>query len=423
MNILLTGATGFIGRYLLADLLVAGHHVVPAVRDTRAADRLLPRPAALACDFNRDVRVEDWLPRLAGIDAVVNCAGILQGSFGQSIQAIHSAAPMALFTACEKAGVRRVIQISAISSGADTTYARSKKSADDFLAAKDLDWIVLRPSLVYAAGAYGGTALFRALAALPFAIPLIGKGDQLFRPIHMRDLTATVVYLLEAPHLRKLVIDPVGPEAMTLREILTSLRRWLGFVPARLVEVPLPLVRLAARLGDVLGGTINSTALRQLEFGNNGTVEVFTAQTGIVPHGWNGALLTEPAQLQDRWQARLYFLKPLLRWCIAATWLVSGFSGLLHRSDLVRNFTVLGFSLSPFCIWASCLLDIAISAALLARLWRRRITLLQIAVVAAYTLIVTIADPSLWLAPFGPLLKNIPFLAAILVLAALESDR
>lgn len=423
MNILLTGANGFIGRYLLADLLAAGHHVVPAVRDTRAADRLLQQPAALACDFNRDVHVEDWLPRLAGIDAVINCAGILQASWGQSIQAIHADAPKALFAACEKAGVRRVIQISAISSGADTGYARSKKNADDCLARTDLDWIILRPSLVYAAGAYGGTALFRALAALPFAIPLVGRGDQLFRPIYMRDLTGTVLQILETPHLRKLVIEPVGPQTISLREILTSLRGWLGFAPARVIEVPMPFIRAVAKLGDLLGGTINSTALRQLEFGNDGDAVAFTAQTGIVPRNWNAALLAEPAQLQDRWQARVYFLRPLLRWSIAATWLISGLSGLLHRADLARHFMVLGFALPSLCIWTSCLLDVAIGAALLGRLWRRWIAIWQIAVVMVYTLIVTIADPSLWLAPFGPLLKNIPFLVAILVLAALESDR
>ncbi len=134
MHVLLTGANGFIGRHLLARLTAAGHRVVPAVRRPAEADRLLPAPpASIAVDLNRDTRVEDWLPRLAGIDAVVNCAGVLQGRRGQSIAAIHDAAPRALFAACARAGVRRVVQISAISAeaAAGTDYARTKRAAEE----------------------------------------------------------------------------------------------------------------------------------------------------------------------------------------------------------------------------------------------------------------------------------------------------
>src|SRR5690349_14834109 len=111
MKILLTGANGFIGRYLLAGLLAAGHEVVPAVRRPEEADRLLPVPCSIKVDFNRDTKVETWLPRVADFDAVINCAGVLQESRGQSIAAIHAAAPEALFEACRQRGVRRVIQI------------------------------------------------------------------------------------------------------------------------------------------------------------------------------------------------------------------------------------------------------------------------------------------------------------------------
>ena len=100
---------------------------------------------------------QEWVRHLAGLDAVINCAGILQGRPGQSIDAIHAGAPIALFRACEAAGVKRVIQISAISAepGAGTGYAVSKHAADIYLAGTDLDWVILRPSLVYAAGAFG----------------------------------------------------------------------------------------------------------------------------------------------------------------------------------------------------------------------------------------------------------------------------
>jgi uncharacterized protein YbjT (DUF2867 family) len=428
MNVLLTGANGFIGRYLLAALIGAGHRVVPAVRRPRETDRLLGRPASVAVDLNRDTRPEDWLPRLAGIDAVINCAGILQGRPGQSVAAIHADAPKALFAACRAAGVRRVIQISAISAepAAGTAYAATKRQADDYLKTTDLDWIVLRPSLVYAEGAFGGTALFRALAVLPFVIPVIGHGNQPFQPIHVDDLAAAILRLLDQPAIRRVVIDPVGPDTLTMRQLLVDLRRWLGAPPAFIVEIPLPLVRFVARLGDRVGGPVNSTALRQLEFGNAGPPGPFAEAVGITPRRWADALLARPAQPQDRWHARLYFLRPLLRWTLAVMWVASGVVGLLQLAAAVTAILArLGITGSAglVVLWASCLLDMLFGAALILR-WRPPLVgVAQIAIVLLYTIGLTWAQPALWADPFGPLLKNLPILVAIAILAAVERER
>ena len=251
MKVLLTGANGFIGRYLLTALIAAGHEVVPAVRRPAETDRLLATPASIRIDFNQATTPADWLPHLAGIDAVINCAGILQGRPGQSIDAIHARAPIALFEACQAAGIRRVIQISAISAEpkAATGSAATKHAADSHLAGMDLDWVILRPSLVYAPGAYGGTALFRAIAAVPFIVPIPGTGTQQFQPIHMDDLTAAVVGLLGNASVRRIIVDPVGPEPVPLSRLLADLRQWLGFAkPARMLPVPMTLVRLAAQI-------------------------------------------------------------------------------------------------------------------------------------------------------------------------------
>jgi uncharacterized protein YbjT (DUF2867 family) len=428
MRILLTGANGFIGRYLLAALLAAGHEVVPAVRRPAETDRLLPAAVSIAVDLNRDTAPAAWRPRLAGIDAVINCAGILQGRPGQSIAAIHDAAPRALFEACREAGVARVIQISAISAeaGAGTAYSETKRAADRALAESGLDWIILRPSLVYAEGAYGGTALFRALAALPLAVPLVGDGGQLFRPIHVDDLCAAVLAILRQPAIRQQVIDPVGPDELSLRDILRDLRRWLGLPPAPLVPVPLPLVRLAAAIGDLAGGPVNGTALRQLAFGNSGTLQPFVAATGVRPRRWRDALLARPAQPQDRWHARLYLLRPLLRLSLAALWLGSGLVGLLQPVAVVEaslgGVGLDGGAVRLLTVLASAA-DLAIGAALLAR-WRPgTLAALQIALVLGYSLALTVARPALWADPFGPLLKNLPILAAVAVLAVLERER
>jgi uncharacterized protein YbjT (DUF2867 family) len=195
VRILLTGANGFIGSQLLAGLRARGHETVAAVRDPDALRRRMPGTEAIAVDFNCDTSVEDWRPRLDGIDAVINCAGVLHGGRGQDIEAIHARAPSALFDACVVSGVRRVIQISAISADADigTDYAWTKKCADDHLRSLPLDWTVLRPSLVYGDGSYGGTSALRGLAGLPLVSPLVGEGTIAFRPLHIDDLVETVV--------------------------------------------------------------------------------------------------------------------------------------------------------------------------------------------------------------------------------------
>lgn len=351
---------------------------------------------------------------------------MLQSGPGQSIEAIHAQAPIALFKACESAGVRRVLQISAISAepAAQTAYARTKYAADDFLRTSSLDWVILRPSLVYAEGAYGGTALFRALAALPFAIPLPGKGGGVFRPIHAGDLAATVIELLRKPAIARVTIDPVGPDSLTLRDILLDLRRWLGYAPARTFEIPISLVRIAARIGGLFGGPVNSTALRQMEFGNDGALEPFVAITGIHPRRWKDALIAHPAQIQDRWHARLYFLRPLLRLSLAAMWFVSGITGLIHRADLTILMTPwLADREGSLLVWCLSLFDIVIAGLVVTR-WRTGMTcMIQIFAAGAYTAALTVLDPGLWLAPFGPLLKNLPILVAIAVLAAIEPKR
>jgi uncharacterized protein YbjT (DUF2867 family) len=207
-----------------------------------------------------------------------------------------------------------VIQISAISAepGAGTGYAATKHAADTYLAGTGLDWVILRPSLVYAQGAHGGTALFRAIAALPLITPLPGDGRQQFQPIHMDDLTGAIVRILADPRVRHVTIDPVGPEPIPLRQLFADLRQWLGYRPVPALPIPMPLMRFAAWAGDLLGGSLNTTAIRQVEFGNTGPVEPFIAATGIRPRSWKAGLNQHPAQPRDRRRARLYFVRPAM---------------------------------------------------------------------------------------------------------------
>jgi uncharacterized protein YbjT (DUF2867 family) len=427
MRILLLGAAGFIGREIFASLTARGHRVVPAVRSIASAPPFAAE-RAVVIDLDRDIEVDAWLPRVEGIDAVVNCAGILQGSRGRSIDAIHRRAPIALFDACERAGVRRVVQVSAISAEreAGTEYAATKLAADEHLRASALDWVVVRPSLVIARGAHGGTALLRAMAALPFAIPVPGDGEQRFQPIDIDDLARVLASAVETDAFLRRTIDAVGPEVVTLRALLEDYRQWLGFEKVPVVSIPRGLANAVARIGERIGGPLNSTALAQLEYGNTGDYAAFKAVAGIDALGWKESLALHPAHAQDRWHARLYFVRPILRASLVALWIVSGFAGLAalrQWAPLLAAGTGIPVVAAGLSLIAAGLSDVLV-AILLARRWKpRRLALLQVLVIGGYSAAATILWPSLWGESLGPLLKNLPVLAAVLALGAIEEER
>lgn len=432
MRILLTGASGFIGGHIAAALIAAGHRLVCAVRDVERAGRIFPGHDVIACDFNRDTAPAAWLPRLAGMDAVINCAGLLRSGRGQSIAAVHAEAPKALFDACVMAGIRRVIQISAlgVAPGVDTDYARTKLAADRHLERLDLDWLILRPSLAYTpAGSYGGTSLFRALAALPWIIPLVGEGRQPFQPIHMDDLAEAVRRLVESPAISRQIIDVAGPERIELRDILIELRRWLGLPPARLLVAPLPLIRLVARAADRLriGGPINSTSLAMLELGNVADPSLFTAATRIAPRRFAEALAAAPSHIQDRWHARLYFLRPVLRVTIGLFWISTGLITLVAwpKADSFAMLRAAGVPdvLVPVAFHLGWAFDVLLGYAMVMRENVRLVGSIMLVATVAYLAFVTKSQPWQWLHPVTPLAIVIPLMVATLVVMAIEDDR
>jgi uncharacterized protein YbjT (DUF2867 family) len=432
MRVLVTGAAGFIGRHVVAALRAAGHRVVCASRDPGRTRRMFPDQENISCDFNRDVTLDAWLPRLAGVDAVVNCVGILQARRGQSMAAIHAAAPRALFDACVRAGVRRVIQVSALGIGPQVAveYSQSKLEAERHLQTLDLDWVILRPSLAYTpSGSFGGTSLFRALAALPWFVPLAGDGRQPFQPIHMADLTEAVRRLVEDPRVARQIIDVVGPEPIALREILAGLRQWLGFGAPRFVEAPLPLVRFAARIADGLGGLgpVTTTSLTMLLAGNAADPAPFVAVTGIEPRRFADALAVEPAHVQDRWHARLYFLRPLLRVVIGLFWLSTGLTtvALWPQADSLRMLreSEVPDALLPVVYHLGWLFDVVLGLAVLARYRVQAVGGIMVAATAAYLAFLSIGQPWQWIHPVTPLAICIPLIVATLVMMAIEDDR
>src|SRR5687767_9268312 len=164
--VLLTGASGFIGRSVAAVLERRGHEVVRVVRDRDEASRAHPAHRYVAADYVRDHAASDWTPRLAGIDVVINAVGIFRERGAQTFETIHVRAPRALFSACAALRIK-VVQVSALGAdaGGTSAYHRSKREADDFLLRVCPAAVVAQPSVVFGKG--GASArLFTTLAAL-----------------------------------------------------------------------------------------------------------------------------------------------------------------------------------------------------------------------------------------------------------------
>lgn len=426
MRILLLGAAGFIGRHILSDLLAAGHDVVGVARSTGSLASAFPDIRFVQIDLARALRPEDWTEHLADVDVIVNAAGLLRG---RDLEAVHIAMPRALYQAAEASGVQRVVLISAISARPDlaTDYSQTKLAGEAALRASTLDWTILRPSLVYGDGSYGGTSLMRGMAGFPLLTPIPGDGNFIFTPIHARDLARTVRLASEGQVPPHQTLDPVGPETLTLRQMLSRYRKWLGFGEARFLRVPMVLMALMARLGDVLGnGPISSNSLDQMIAGNAGDSAQFAQSIGFTPRSLDMALRDRPSQVQDRWHARLFFLAPLLKAALALMWVASAWLGLFHGAATTAQLVGAAGLPTSWCMplqIGGSLLDLAILAQLLFDRRAARSAVCQLLVVGGYTVVIGAILPHLWLDPLGPLLKNLPIMAVIAVYGVIGDKR
>jgi uncharacterized protein YbjT (DUF2867 family) len=422
VNVLIMGATGFIGARLAQGCAAAGLAVIGAARDpTRLPPACVRR---LALDYSALPSHDVLVHVLRGIDVVVNAVGIIRERRRQTFDILHVRGPTALFAACSAAGVRRVVQISALGAddSAQSRYHRTKHQADRALEAQPLDWAIVQPSLVYGAG--GASArLFESLASLPL-VPVPAGGTQRIQPVHVEDLVAALLRLITSPAALRCVLPVVGPMPVTLRHYLLELRAGLGLPPARVFPVPRVLVNACARLGDYLpGAPLDSETWAMLERGNISNPAPLANLLGRPPRPVSSFVSAE-RRSERGVAASLRWLAPLLRVSVAAMWLIAGVVSLgpypVDRSLALLASIGVSAALGPVALFGAAALDLLFGVLTLwPRRWRGLWTL-QIAVVITYTAIITARLPEAWLEPFGPVAKNLPILALLLALRELE---
>lgn len=425
MKILLTGATGFLGRHIAERLAAEGHHLRCAVRDVSAAQRHRPLHEYVRIEFARALEPAAWHDALAGVDLVINAVGILRESPGQRFDELHRRAPAALFSACVDVGVGRVINISALGADADarSAYHLSKRAADEFLFSLPLDAVVLQPSLVY--GADGTSArLFGLLASLPL-IPLPAGGCQQVQPVHVDDVVDALAAVVHGARPADRRVALVGPKPLALRDFLGALRSALGIRRRpRFVAVPRVLAIAGATLGERLPGVLlNRDTLAMLERGNTASATAITTLLGHPPRAVQD-FVPPPHRTAERARATLSWLLPTLRASIGVVWIVTGLVsfGLYPVADSYALLARAGVppSLQPLALYGAATLDLVLGVLCFVPRHRRLVWLAQAALIAGYTLIISWKLPEYWLHPYGPVLKNLPLLVAIWLLYEFE---
>jgi uncharacterized protein YbjT (DUF2867 family) len=429
VTILLIGATGFIGSALHAALEAQGLEVVGTYH--RGA---LRRPLSLRTTWRRfdlsHANEAEWRELMAGTETVINCAGLLQDNAWESTKAVHTAGLKALVTGCERARISRLIHFSAI--GVDkhdpSPFSRSKREGEEIVKASLLDWIILRPSVVVGRGAFGGSALFRGLAALPL-LPVMPDTGHL-QIVQRDDVVRTVLYFLMPDSASRIAIDLAGPQQYSMSQVVSLYRQWLGWPPARLVFLPAMVAGLLYRLGDfsrMLGWRppLGTTARREMAYGAIGDPGPWQEVTGIMPQRLEEALAREPACVQERWFARLYMLKPAGFAVFSLFWLITGVISLTvgFPSGIALMHEGGVGPLSGPIVVAGALADLGVGAAIAFRPTARYGLLGAVGLTCTYILVGTFLVPHLWAGPLGPFLKIFPILVFNLMLLSILEER
>jgi nucleoside-diphosphate-sugar epimerase len=308
MKVLVTGASGFVGRAVVAALAADGDEVHAAVRHALVA--AFPHGVAVARHGDLAEPV-DWAPLLTGIDAVVHLAGIAHAGPGiaeQRYDIVNHRATATLAAAACAASVARVAFVSSIRAqtgpAADRVvaeadeprptdpYGRSKLAAERALALSGVPFTILRPVLVYGPGVKGNLRALMRLAALPVPLPFAALTARRSL-LSLANLAAAIGFVLRHDACAGETYVVADPEPLTIAEIVAALRHGIGKKPG-LVAVPPALLRLAltalgrGRSWEQINGALVADARKLIAQGwraERGTkwalAEVMRNQTGL----------------------------------------------------------------------------------------------------------------------------------------------
>ena len=280
--ILVTGASGFVGRHIVAALLGAGKDVRSMVRDS--GENAALGGEVVQCDMTDAASLRH---AVEGVDAVIHLVAVRQGK-EETFQRVMVEGSSDLLDAAKEAGVRRFVLMSALGTSEANRdlvpYYRAKWDAEQLVKGSGLEHVIFRPSFIF--GRDGGIIpTFRRLVKLAPVTPIIGSGEKRIQPIWADDVAAYFVQGLELETATNRTFEIGGPDPVTWNEFWARFRLALGVRRRPSVHVPVGLMKVNALLTERLPGDIPLTRdlLKMLEHVDNVVTNDDAVQTFQLP--------------------------------------------------------------------------------------------------------------------------------------------
>ncbi len=254
-NCLIFGGSGQIGRNLIRKLTANNYKVTVVTRNIHQKSYMIKTQAnagyidIVEADIYEESKIRNLFKKA---DICINLIGILyENKKGSSFKNIHTVFPSILAKFSKEYSLKHFIHLSAlgINEAVDSRYAESKLQGENQIIKNFPLATILRPSIVYSVDDNFTTNFMTLLNRLP-VFPLYYGGDTKFAPIHCSDLTDTIHHLI-SKNIYSKIIECVGPEIITFKEILTRL---LILIDKKriLLPVPLPLAEFSARIFEIM---------------------------------------------------------------------------------------------------------------------------------------------------------------------------
>ncbi|MBI1852226.1 MAG: complex I NDUFA9 subunit family protein [Planctomycetes bacterium] len=246
--ILVTGATGFIGRTLVRRLREHRFKTRAFLRPTSDAARLGGAGVEIAWGDVRDpaaVRAA-----IDGVTTIVHCVGILLERHGQTFELIHVLGVQRIVDAARAARVKRIILLSVLGARPDarTRFARTRFAGEEIVRNSGIDHTILRLAVVFGAEDHF-TNRFASIIRWNPLLPLVGGGRARIQPIHVDDVASAVVYAVLQDRFHNETIDVAGGEAVRLRDAIRAIAGVIG-EHVRPFAVPSAAARPAIALAE-----------------------------------------------------------------------------------------------------------------------------------------------------------------------------